>query len=97
MYETFSGLLRDSAHWEFELLVGFLEMLVFDGLVIGLCWPFIRKHWQHHLDRDREELWSDLHHTWLLGKSPLVQDWSLSSPGHVKTEHPFTKKEIEDY
>ena len=53
--ETFRTLLHDKAHWEFELFVGFLEMLVFDGLVGMLAWPFIRKHWQHHLDRDRKE------------------------------------------
>jgi hypothetical protein len=51
--ETFSSLLRDRAHWEFELLVGFLEMIVFDGLVIGIFWPILRKHWRHHLARDR--------------------------------------------
>jgi len=55
MHETFWSLLHDSAHWEFELLVGFIEMVVFDGLVLGLCWPFIQKHMKHHFDRDKRE------------------------------------------
>jgi hypothetical protein len=55
MHETFWMLFRDPSHWEFELLVGFLEMLVFDGLVGLMLWPFIRKHWHHHLERDRKE------------------------------------------
>jgi hypothetical protein len=55
MHETFWTLLRDPAHWGFELLVGFIEMLVFDVLVGLLLWPTIRKHWNHHLERDRKE------------------------------------------
>jgi hypothetical protein len=47
--ETFTDLLLDPAHWEFELFL----MLVFDGLIAGLFWPIIHKHWRHHLDRDR--------------------------------------------
>ena len=46
MIETFGTLLRDPAHWGFELLVGFIETLVFDGLLLGLFWPFARKHWR---------------------------------------------------
>lgn len=49
MHETFWTLLRDSAHWEFELFL----MLLFDGVIFGICWPFLRKHWKHHIDRDR--------------------------------------------
>jgi hypothetical protein len=99
MIETFSSLLRDRAHWEFELLVGFLEMLVFDGIVLGLCWPFIRKHWQHHVDRDKQDT---LESPWISGTpleapdvwarlqtpdfvSEQVHDWSLTQPGHVKS------------
>lgn len=53
--ETFRSLLHDGAHWEFELFVGFIEMLAFD-VVIGLfAWPFVMKHWKHHVDRDRRE------------------------------------------
>lgn len=49
--ETFSDLLRDPAHWEFELLVGFVEMIIFDVLIFGVLW----KHIRHHLDRDNRE------------------------------------------
>jgi hypothetical protein len=51
MHETFWTLLGDPAHWMFELFL----MLLFDGLIVGLCWPFVRKHWQHHVARDRAE------------------------------------------
>lgn len=54
--ETFWTLLHDKGHWEFELFVGFVEMLVFDVLVGLLLWPFIKKHWKHHIDRDKHEL-----------------------------------------
>jgi hypothetical protein len=56
--ETFWSLMHDLAHWEFELFVGFVEMLVFDGLVGLLLWPQIRKHWQHHVARDRADGYS---------------------------------------
>lgn len=49
--ETFSSLLRDSAHWQFEIFVN----IVFDGVVMGLVWPFLRRHWGHHIDRDKRE------------------------------------------
>jgi hypothetical protein len=51
--ETFRSLLHDKAHWEFELFVGFVEMLVFDVVVGVFAWPFVKKHWQHHVDRDK--------------------------------------------
>ena len=51
MHETFWTLLRDSAHWEFEL---FLQ-LVFDVVIAGLLWPLVRKHWRHHIARDHAE------------------------------------------
>lgn len=51
MHETFWTLLRDPAHWAFEIFV----TLVFDGLVLGLLWPFLHKHWKHHADRDMAE------------------------------------------
>ncbi len=53
--ETFRSLLHDRAHWEFELFVGFVEMLVFDGLVGLMIWPFVKKHWQHHVNRDHRD------------------------------------------
>jgi hypothetical protein len=43
-HETFWSLLRDPAHWEFEI---FLMVLV-DGIILGLLWPKIRKHVRHH-------------------------------------------------
>jgi hypothetical protein len=55
MHETFWTLLRDSAHWEFELLVGFIEMLVFDVIIGLILWPIIKRHWDHHLARDQRE------------------------------------------
>lgn len=51
MNETFWSLLHNSAHWEFELFL----MFIFD-VVIGLfLWPFISKHWKHHVDRDERD------------------------------------------
>jgi hypothetical protein len=44
MHETFWSLLHDRAHWEFEALVGFLEMVVFDVVIGALAWPVIKKH-----------------------------------------------------
>jgi hypothetical protein len=56
--ETFLSLLRDRAHWEFEIFV----TLVIDGLVLGILWPFLRKHWYHHLNRDRrDQIVAELH------------------------------------
>ncbi len=49
--ETFWSLLHNAAHWEFEITVN----LVFDGLVIGVIWPFAKRHIRHHLDRDKKE------------------------------------------
>ncbi len=53
--ETFWTLLRDSAHWEFELFVGFVEMLIFDVFIGFMMWPHVKKHWKHHLERDKVE------------------------------------------
>jgi len=75
--------LRDRAHWEFELLVGFLEMIVFDGLVIGIFWPIIRKHWQHHLARDKADaIYRRDAESW--PPEIKVTDWSLNDSTHVK-------------
>jgi len=52
MHDTFLTLLQDRAHWEFELFL----MILFDGIVAGILWPFVRLHWRHHIDRDRREL-----------------------------------------
>jgi hypothetical protein len=39
------------AHWEFELFL----MLIFDGIVGAILWPFVKKHYDHHLARDKKE------------------------------------------
>lgn len=57
--ETFWTLMYDSAHWKFELFVGFVETVVLDGVIgyLGyrILWPTIKKHWKHHIDRDNQE------------------------------------------
>ena len=42
MHETFWDLIRDAAHWEFELFL----MLVVDGLIVGVGWRFVCMHWR---------------------------------------------------
>lgn len=49
--ETFWTLLRDRAHWEFELFL----MLIFDGIIGAICWPIVKRHWDHHIARDKKE------------------------------------------
>jgi len=49
--ETFWTLLQDKAHWEFEIFL----MILFDGLIFGIFWNFIKKHWKHHIARDEKE------------------------------------------
>ena len=71
MTETFTSLLSDRAHWEFEIFVGFIETLVIDVAIIGILWPFLHKHWQHHVDRDHAETEAGLY------------DWSGNHPNHV--------------
>ena len=44
LLETFGELLRDPAHWQFELLVGAIEMLVVDVLLGAILWPVVRRH-----------------------------------------------------
>lgn len=51
MRETFWSLLHDPAHWEFEIFL----MLLFDVLIGALLWPFVKKHWDHHVARDKKE------------------------------------------
>jgi len=53
--ETFLTLLRDPNHWAFELLVTLVEN-IFTGVVIGMVvWPFIKRHWNHHVARDIQD------------------------------------------
>lgn len=58
--ESLWDLLRSAAHWEFELLL----MVVFDGIILGLCWPFLRKHWLHHVARDLQAVQNPNTWTW---------------------------------
>lgn len=46
--ETFWTLLRDRAHWEFELFL----MVLFDGIVGTMLYPWIRKHWNPSVKGD---------------------------------------------
>jgi hypothetical protein len=50
-HETFWSLLCSGPHWGVE----FFSSMVFDGLLMGLLWPFVRKHWNHHTERDKRE------------------------------------------
>ena len=43
LQETFSTLLHDQAHWEFELLVGLLETIVIDVVLILFVWKGLIK------------------------------------------------------
>ena len=49
--ETFWTLLHDAAHWEFEIFL----MLIFDVVIGALLWPFVKKHYDHHIARDKKE------------------------------------------
>ncbi len=51
MHETFWTLLHDPAHWAFELFL----MVLFDGVIGALVWPYVRTHWVHHIERDERE------------------------------------------
>jgi hypothetical protein len=42
--ETFWTLLHDSSHWEFE----FFLMVLFDGVLAGLCWPLLKRAVRAH-------------------------------------------------
>lgn len=85
--ETFWTLLHSLGHWEFEIFL----MVVFDGLVGALLWPFASKHIKHHLLRDRRELIADntggfvpVKYRWeMKAVYPLTFDWSHINPNHV--------------
>jgi hypothetical protein len=49
--ETFFDLLKDPAHWEFEIFLIF----IFDILIGLLIWPMIQKGLRHHKS-DHERL-----------------------------------------
>ena len=47
-HETFFTLLKDLAHWEFELFL----ILIFDVLIGLLIWPYLQKFLTHHKSDD---------------------------------------------
>lgn len=49
--ETFWTLLKDPAHWEFEIFL----ILIFDVLIGAIIWPFISGGLRHHKS-DHERL-----------------------------------------
>jgi hypothetical protein len=51
MDETFWTLCKSTGHWEFEIFL----MILFDGLIGALLFPWIRRHWQHHVKRDQKD------------------------------------------
>lgn len=44
----FWELCHSGAHWAFELML----MLLFDGFIGALAWPWIRRRMQHHVEDD---------------------------------------------
>lgn len=48
--ETFTTLLRDPAHWQFELFL----MLIFDVVIGALIWPAIKRHIHRDVDAAEE-------------------------------------------
>jgi uncharacterized membrane-anchored protein YhcB (DUF1043 family) len=49
--ETFFDLLKDPAHWEFEIFL----ILIFDVIIGAIIWPFVRGGLKHHKS-DHERL-----------------------------------------
>ena len=49
--ETFFTLLKDPAHWEFEIFL----IIIFDVIIGLVIWPFIQKALVHHKS-DHERL-----------------------------------------
>ena len=80
--ETFWSLLHNAAHWEFEIFL----MVVFDGIVGALLYPWASKHIKHHLLRDRREL--------IKGVRPLTFEERLAKPPVRKTRQIFTYDDI---
>ena len=49
--ETFDALVHDKAHWQFELVVGAVESLVIDVVIVALIWgQFIKPHIHKDID-----------------------------------------------
>ena len=47
-HETFWTLLHNAAHWEFEIFL----MVLFDGLIGTILWPFIKRAITHYKNCD---------------------------------------------
>ena len=78
-HETFWSLLHDAAHWEFEIFL----MVLFDGVIAGLLYPFVRKHWAHHVARDQRDQtfnWSMSPKAKKAGHSQFPPTWTASNP-----------------
>jgi hypothetical protein len=50
MHETFWDLIKDPAHWMFEIVLIF----IFDGLIGLIIWPQIKKRLVHHRSDDQK-------------------------------------------
>jgi hypothetical protein len=48
-HETFLTLLKDPAHWEFEIFL----IIIFDGLIGLILWPKIKKFLRHYKSDDK--------------------------------------------
>lgn len=42
--EGFFDLLRDPNHLLFEFVTGMTQTIVFDGLLLAVIWPFVKRH-----------------------------------------------------
>lgn len=50
VHETFWTLIKDTAHWQFELFL----ILLFDGLIGALLWPCLKRFGRHHKSDDQK-------------------------------------------
>lgn len=55
LLESFTALLRDPAHWYFELFVGAVQELVFGVLVGAFLWPRLKAHIHRDINRLEEQ------------------------------------------
>jgi hypothetical protein len=49
--ESFWTLFKSGSHWAFEIFL----MILFDGVILAIIFPFAKKHILHHLARDAKE------------------------------------------
>lgn len=48
--EGFFDLLRDPNHLLFEFVTGMTQTILFDGLLLAVIWPFIRRHFHRDIE-----------------------------------------------